>query len=169
MSTHVLTTMLSVVSVLVMQASPVLGQSVQEPTKMSKSLLEIRLARGGDAPGYERATMARSGDVLYVRNEALFTTEDFEHVEARATPTGLVLRARWNPTAAQRMAVVQRGEVGSGNEFLAVFIDGELVNAARIVADPHAVATPKIDIAVPASSDRAERIAAAVASRWPKG
>jgi hypothetical protein len=51
MAARVLTTMVSVVTVILTQALPILGQGVQEQTDTSESLIEIRLARQGDANG----------------------------------------------------------------------------------------------------------------------
>jgi len=157
-----------IVLVALLGPSPLSAQGGEQQAGSAKPLIEIRFARRTPASGYQPLTLARSGQVVHVSKQTTFTDGDFEHVEARITADGLVLSAQWQPASAQRMASIKRGEEGAGEDFLAVFVGGELLSAPRIVLDPTAMAARVVDIGLQVPPDKAERIAHAVGERWPE-
>jgi hypothetical protein len=148
--------------------SPVAAQSVQRADS-SKPLIQLRLGRASPAPGFDAMTNPRTNRVIHVSRVNLFSDSDFVGVSTTASPDGLVLNARFKADAAGRWARMLRGELGAANAYLAVFIDGELVEAPVLVVRPRATPPASVAIGVPGKSDKAKRITAAVAARWPKG
>ena len=146
--------------------SAAFAQVGREEPDSAKPLIEIRFAKEAPEPGFRRLTVRSSGKVVHVSDENVFTDRDFEHVQAKETPQGFVLRAQWKPLSAERAAWIRRGENSMDADFLAVFVAGELVSAPRVVLDPEARPAQVIDIGVHAPPDEAERMVRMVAERW---
>ena len=127
----------------------------------SPPFLALRLAFDGAAAGRDPV---RYGDTtVFLAPDVLMSDDDVLSVRPGAGSDGeLLLRVRYRPETAQRLATATGAHVG---ERLAVLLDSRVWSLARI-ASPIGRAD-SLTIATSATGADAERLAARIRSRWP--
>ena len=124
--------------------------------------LALRLAFSDAAAGRDRT---RYGDTtVFLAPDALMSDDDLLGVRPGLGPNGeLLLRVRYRPEAAQRLAAATGAHLG---EQLAVLLDSRVWSLARIASPIGRL--DSLTIATTATGADAERLAAQIRSRWPR-
>ena len=123
--------------------------------------LAVRLAFQDSAMGRERA---RYGDTtVFLASEALLSDRDIVSVRTTAQPNGgLLLRVRYRPEAAARLAEATGGHV---DDQLAVLLDSRVWSLARIAG--RIGRGDSLLIATSATGADADRLNLRIRSIWP--
>lgn len=75
-------------------------------------VIQIRLARGSPAPGFQAMRAFRADNLYYVSERVLAADHDIECARAYYRPNQLVITINFTPAASARMGEVSREHLG---------------------------------------------------------
>lgn len=128
------------------------------------SLIQLRLARNGPAPGFEFMHAPPPLNGVYVDERTVLSDDDIEQARAYVRPNGLVVSIVLTQDGASRLANLTRQHVG---DRLAVILDGELVDAPLVVDTTQVAKHRRLQVGVELPDSVAHRLTARLAARWP--
>ena len=128
--------------------------------------IEMRLAKGGPAPGLVPASVNGQPGTVYLEPEAALSSTHIARVEAvkARIGTGLILQVWLTKAGAERIADVTARHLGDS---LAVLVNSVVVSVPIIQEKINPGTSRPSDIGVPLGPEETTQLARAVSQTWP--